>query len=436
MLIDWFTVGAQALNFLILVWLMKHFLYQPILHAIDAREKKIAADLADADAKRAEAKKDRDEFQHKNEEFDQQRAALLAQATDEAKAERQRLLDDARKAADALSARRQESLRNDAKNLNRAIAHRTQAEVFAIARKALTDLATTSLEERMGEVFTRRLREMDGPAKATMGAALKSASDPAVVRSAFALPAEEHAKIQNAINETFSADIHLRFETAPDLVGGVELTANGQKVAWSIADYLTSLEKGVGELLKQQDKPEPKPAPKPETKSEPKPEPKPAAPVPAAGEVKGEPATKPEEEAKAKPTPEAEPKNAAKPEAKVEPEAKPAEPVKAEPPKPKAAGSPAPAPEAKAAPAAEVKVSPAPAAKPEPQVASKVATGTKPKAEADPKAAPAPEAKAEPAAVAAAAPAPAAPPEANAEAKPVNEAKSKPEPAEAAPVGS
>ncbi len=50
MLIDWFTVGAQALNFLILVWLMKRFLYKPILNAIDAREKKIAAELADADA--------------------------------------------------------------------------------------------------------------------------------------------------------------------------------------------------------------------------------------------------------------------------------------------------------------------------------------------------------------------------------------------------
>jgi len=42
MLIDWFTVGAQALNFLILVWLMKRFLYKPVLHAIDEREMRIA----------------------------------------------------------------------------------------------------------------------------------------------------------------------------------------------------------------------------------------------------------------------------------------------------------------------------------------------------------------------------------------------------------
>jgi len=262
MLIDWFTVGAQALNFIILVWLLKRFLYMPILNAVDAREKRIAAELADADEKKTEAQRERDEFQRKSKEFDQQRAALLTKATDEAKVERQRLLDDARKAADALSAKRQEALRSDAYNLNRDIRRRTQQEVFAIARKALTDLAATSLDERMCEVFTRRLRAIDGKAKESLGEALKTASEPALLRSAFDLPAARRAAIQKALNETFSADVHVRFETAPDLVSGVELSSTGLKIAWSIADYLSSLEKGVGELLKEQDNPEPKPATK------------------------------------------------------------------------------------------------------------------------------------------------------------------------------
>src|ERR1035437_8705858 len=299
MLIDWFTVAAQAVNFLILVWLMKRFLYKPIRHAIDEREKRIATELANADAKKAEAQKEHDEFQHKNAEFDQQRVALLSKATDDAQAERQRLLDEARKAAVALSSKRQETLRNEEHNLHQAIRRRTQQEVFAIARKALTDLATTSLEERLGEVFTRRLREMDGKAKAGLAEALKTASDPVLVRSAFDLPEEQRAAIQNALNETFSAKIRVRFETAPDLVSGIELTANGQKVAWSIADYLASLEKGVEELLKEKDKPEAKPEvePKPEAKAEPNPEakaePKPAAKAETKPEV--EAATKPEE---------------------------------------------------------------------------------------------------------------------------------------------
>jgi F-type H+-transporting ATPase subunit b len=271
MLIDWFTVGAQVVNFLILVWLLKRFLYQPILNAIDAREERIAAELADADAKKAEAQEERDGFRRKNEEFDRRRAALLSEATDEAKAERRRLLDEAREAADALRAKQQETLKRDAQSLRQALTRRTRREVFAIARKALTDLATTSLEERLGEVFTRRLREMDGGAKEGLAEALKTASEPALVRSAFDLPAEQRAKIQNALNETFSAAIQLRFETAPDLIGGIELTTNGRKVAWSIADYLASLEKGVDELLGEHSRRQGKTEAKPDAKAKPKP---------------------------------------------------------------------------------------------------------------------------------------------------------------------
>jgi len=258
---------------------MKRFLYKPILHAIDEREKRVAAELANADKKKAEAQRESDEFRDKNEEFDQQRAALLSKATDEAKAERQRLFDEARKAAAALSAERQEALRTEKQNLHQAIIRRTQQEVFAIARKALMDLSTTSLEERLGDVFTRRLGEIDAQSKAGLAEALKTTSDPARVRSAFDLPAEQRAAIQNALNEAFSAEIHVRFETAPELISGIELTTNGQKVAWSIADYLVSLEKGVDELLKEKAKPVAKVKPKSgaldevET-DEPKPDPK------------------------------------------------------------------------------------------------------------------------------------------------------------------
>jgi len=98
MLIDWFTVGAQVLNFLILVWLMKRFIYQPILNTIDGREKKIADELADAAARKAEAIQERDDFKEKNEVFDQERADLLNKTTDDAETEGNRLLAEAKKA--------------------------------------------------------------------------------------------------------------------------------------------------------------------------------------------------------------------------------------------------------------------------------------------------------------------------------------------------
>lgn len=251
MLIDWFTVIAQVINFLILVWLLKRFLYQPILDAIDAREKRIAKELADADAKKSEAQQEHDEFERKNEEFDQQRAALMEKATEDAQANGQRMLDEARQAADALSKKRQEALKNEAHHLNRSLTARTQQEVFAIARKALTDLAGASLEERMVEAFIARLGAMDEESKAALGESIKAASESVLVRSAFELPEPQRTAIQEALDETFSLQIPLRFEIAAEQLGGIELSANGQKVAWSIAGYLASLERSVEALLKE-----------------------------------------------------------------------------------------------------------------------------------------------------------------------------------------
>ncbi|MBM9511899.1 F0F1 ATP synthase subunit delta [Desulfogranum marinum] len=252
MLIDWFTVGAQVVNFAILVWLLKRFLYKPIIDAIDAREKRIALALADADAKTAEAQKERDEFLAKSEEFDRQRATLFIQATEEAHAERRRLFDEARQAAEELRVKRQEAIRNEASLLHEAISRRTREEVFAITRKTLADLATTNLEERLVEVFTRRLEEMDDKVKTDLVASLTKTSDPAIVRTAFELPPAQQAVLQNALNETFSTEIRIRFETAPNLISGIELATDGQKIAWSIADYLLSLERAIDELLQEE----------------------------------------------------------------------------------------------------------------------------------------------------------------------------------------
>jgi len=273
MLIDWFTVAAQIVNFLILVWLLKRFLYKPILDAIDAREKRIASELADVDTKKAEAEKQRTDFEDKNKAFDQQRSVLLGKATDDAKVERERLIDQAKKDAESLRVTQADALSGDQIRLASEITLLAEKEVFAIARKALTDLATVSLEERVGEVFTRRLRELDPKAKALLGDALKNSSQPALVRSAFVLPADQRAAIQNALNETFSAEVKIKFEDSQDIICGIELTANGQKVAWSIASYIAALSKKVSDLVDTQSPPASEAAPKPEPAKEPAPEP-------------------------------------------------------------------------------------------------------------------------------------------------------------------
>lgn len=250
MLIDWFTVGAQALNFLILVWLLKRFLYHPILDAIDAREQRIAAELADAATQQAEAKAEKEKFAHQNAELAKNKAELLKQATAAVDVERQRLLDEARQAATALAAKRQATLQNEAEALHDEIRRKTSQEVFAIAGKALGDLAGITLETRMVEVLVSRLSALSAAEKKALSKALQVSGQPLIVRSTGKLPAEPRQMLESAIQGLFGATPKIRYETVPELLSGIELSADGHKIGWNIAGYLASLESSIGELLK------------------------------------------------------------------------------------------------------------------------------------------------------------------------------------------
>jgi F-type H+-transporting ATPase subunit b len=245
-----------VVNFLVLVWLMKRFLYAPILNAIDARETRIATELADADAKKDEAQKERDEFKRKNEEFDRQRESLLSEATLEVKTEKQQLLEEVRKEVEDFRARQKDALIHDCNTIKEDIVRRTQQEVFAIARKALGDLAAESLEERMVDAFIRHCRFLNDDDKNELQSVFKAATGPVVVRSAFVLSVEQRNAIEHATGELFSCKCLFHYEILPDLVSGIELSVDGHEVAWNISEYFHTLEKNVCELLIDPSQPE------------------------------------------------------------------------------------------------------------------------------------------------------------------------------------
>lgn len=248
MLIDWFTVVAQLLNFLILVWLLKRFLYQPVLDAIDAREQRIAKELAQADATRDAAEAEQTHFREQRAALDAQREALLATATAEADAEGKRLIEAARQRATELEAHQTQRLATQATALRQALAERAQHEVFAVCRKALGDLADAGLESRMVATFVRRLQAARAD-DATLLAGFKASAAPLVVRSAFALSDADRAAVQAALKDDLGIAQAPQFEIAPDRVAGIEIASAGQTLGWSIADYLDALQASVTELL-------------------------------------------------------------------------------------------------------------------------------------------------------------------------------------------
>jgi F-type H+-transporting ATPase subunit b len=249
-LIDWFTVGAQAVNFLILVWLMKRFLYKPVLAAIDAREQKIAGELQQAADAKTQAGKEREDLRVRTEALQGQREELLRAAATAADVERKHLLEEARRESQQLRSKAIAALTAEQAELKLEVVSRTREEAFALSRKILVDLADASLEDQMLEVFVRRVASLNDGQRAQIMAPSGSAhSRPAVLRSAFELTPAQQANMATAFSRWPCEGATLQFETAPDLISGLELTVDGQKLSWNATAYLVTLEEKAQGLL-------------------------------------------------------------------------------------------------------------------------------------------------------------------------------------------
>ena len=115
-------------------------------------------------------------------------------------------------------------------------------EVYALARKALKDLADADLEERLVDVFVSKLKAMKKEDKEAVRKAIQDEDSKALVRSGFELSTGSRQKITRAVRDEIAEQADIAYGTEPQVIMGLELKARGEKVVWSVRDYLEELE--------------------------------------------------------------------------------------------------------------------------------------------------------------------------------------------------
>lgn len=241
--INWFTVIAQIVNFLILVWLLKRFLYKPVLDAIDAREKKIASQLEDAATKKAEAKRDKDLFRQKNETFDKERAEKMNEVHEQIDSEKQRLFEEVRKESTVLRSKFEESLKQQEQEITDRLKRKTKDAVFEIAKKTLSDLADVNLEQQVVTVFIEKIRSLDGAAKTKFIDALKNNEGSVTVKSVFELSMSSKQELEKAMEKITEKQNDFQYQLEPELVSGIKIETASYQLSWTIDSYLDALKK-------------------------------------------------------------------------------------------------------------------------------------------------------------------------------------------------
>lgn len=250
MTVDWLTVGAQVLNFLVLVYLLKGFLYARVVRAMDRREATIAERMRAADARMEEAEQEGARHREAREALEAQRERLVTRAREEADDLRRELEQEIRRQTEEARSRWREQLEREQAAVLRDVRRRTTEHFETLARRALADLADTELEAQMARVLVARLEELDRDRRDELAAAMAS-GEPLVVRSAFELPHPVKRSLTATIHEALGKDIAVRYELADDLACGIELRGGGQSLAWSLDGYLDVMQRGLAEGLRQ-----------------------------------------------------------------------------------------------------------------------------------------------------------------------------------------
>lgn len=250
-MIDWFTVVAQIVNFLILVALLKHFLYGPLIRAMDEREQGIRDRLKEADDKRAQAEQKMEEFRDKERQLDQKQKDILERARSEAEEERKRRVREARKSVDELKEKWKAGVRREQDALHDELRRTVGTQTVAVARRALAEMANARLEGQLVHLFLRHLAEADRDEKEAFAEAVRNDTDNVRVRTAFELNDEERQALDEGLGNQLPDGAAWDFEVSDELLCGIELSAGGRKIAWSIDQYLDETDARIEALMQR-----------------------------------------------------------------------------------------------------------------------------------------------------------------------------------------
>ncbi len=254
MIIDWYTVIFQIVNFLILVFLLRYFLYGPIIRAMDERERKIVEREQQADSSIKAAEAEAESYRSRSEDLRKNEEQTMEKARAAADEEKTKLLNAARKEVEQARKRWEDAFEREKESFTVELRQRIGHQACSVARRCLTDLADSELEELIRNRFMQRLKELPKDEQHKLASALKKDQYKATVSAAFNFPAaalKDLTAMLKTLAAVDEAKLELTTKNEPDLVCGLELAAGGHRIAWSIDHYLVDLEEQILKGLEQ-----------------------------------------------------------------------------------------------------------------------------------------------------------------------------------------
>ncbi len=236
MLIDWFTVAAQAVNFLILAWLLKRFLYGPIITAMQDRRKRLADELNNAREAREKANRQTEELSRMRETLERESQSMLAEARKTADERREHWLSEARAEVQERSKAWAEALEREQATIAEHLRIRIGKQIVRLSEKVLRDLAGDELEARVLDSFISQLDKTDSDEKPAGEVA---------IRTGFPLSEPIRIRLERSIHERFPDCGQITASLDESIGFGIVVIMGDHKWEWNLASYLDDVETAI-----------------------------------------------------------------------------------------------------------------------------------------------------------------------------------------------
>lgn len=243
MLIDWFTVLAQIVNFLILIWLLNRFLFKPIRGAMAKREQKMADALNRARQAEQEAQVRAEAIERERNALADARESIMAEARQEVERWRETALERAKEEVESLRKAWMDSMSRDRQAFLDRLKRRLVHQVVQIGDKTLRDLSGQDLNRQVLRVFLEKVADRKDALNH------RAAGQELVVQSGIRLDDADNQMLQKHLKSWFPTAAPVRLEVHPELGMGIELVIGDRTAAWHLADYLKDLEAEIMDNL-------------------------------------------------------------------------------------------------------------------------------------------------------------------------------------------
>lgn len=216
--IEWWTIGLQTINVVVLIWLLKRFLLRPVVAVIDARKAAAEKLLNEAQAAKSEAEEAKIKAQAEVLRLDETQADVLTKANQQAEAAKSALLDDARTQTDALRRLAEIDIARSQAEARKADAVHAKTLAVTIAVKLFSRLPDEAKITGFIDGIARVLADLPEAERQAITEAM-----PLAIKAPRPMTAAEIQACTAKLSESLGNPVTVDVAVEPDLIAGLEI---------------------------------------------------------------------------------------------------------------------------------------------------------------------------------------------------------------------